>query len=120
MATTIYRGLCSLIGIAYLVVASGAHAANCGPWSNYGRLQRIGHDQYYNKTWFRLQGGRTDAVTGGGYYLLSNTNKELYAAQVNLIVEAAKAGWIVYVETTNCFGSPPTNGVTITSLFVDF
>lgn len=130
------RIICSA---SLLIAVSEAHSLPCNFAENFGTVKRI-YPQFYPAgtvvpsnahkpgTFFRLDGGPTNALLADGYYHISangtssvppvHTRESLYRSMHDLIVEAAKNGWTVQVRTTNC--SAPESAAPVEYLVIDY
>lgn len=109
---------------AALALATSEANAACSDFAiNFGKLKRIypaGTSATGPGTFFQLKNGSTGALSGSNpYYFIPATGApavvEAYRSEHDLLVEAAKAGWTVYVRTTNC-----GTVATVAYIFVDY
>jgi hypothetical protein len=99
---------CFCLGAFLLVgVVPTAHSACSDYTENYGKVSRI-YPQYNSGTYFTLKGGIMNALGGNTYYHISpketSSEQAIYRSIHDMLMEAAKSGRKVYVETVknNC------------------
>jgi hypothetical protein len=114
------------------IFASMAQAAVCDFGANYGQIARV-YPQFSpaggpGGTFILLKNGATNALLPGGYYFIStapvNTqpmaqDQSVYRSMHDLVMEAAKNNWTIYVRTTNC-SAPTAGNAQVEYLVVDF
>jgi hypothetical protein len=112
-----------------LIATTDIASAVCEFAENQGRVKRINPTFASGSnppgTYFQLIPGQTAALTNAdSYYFISALpadtadTQSLYRSMHDLIVEAAKAGWIVQVRTDNC--DNPLRSAPVVYLVVDF
>ena len=127
---TIKSVICSvLVGVCFLLSVAEVHAEDCRPNENFGKVKRIyPHQSIPNPgTFFHLHDGVTNAVVGDAYYFISafpdtsSSKQSVHRSTQDLLLEAAKSGWTVYVRTFNC-GAPAVSPAfaPVSYLYVDF
>lgn len=119
------RTVCGFfLGLSFLLLGSplrlGASevrpSAVCDSTQNFGLIARIdirqppaGRPGVITGTYFQLKGSNHAALMAApdSYYLMpmaggSSITEAIYGRMFDLLVEAAKNGWIVHLTTSNC------------------
>jgi hypothetical protein len=122
-----------MLGLPLRLGASEAHPlAVCDSTQNFGLIAKIdirqpptGRPGVITGTYFQLKGPDHAALmaTPDSYYLMpmaggSSITEALYGRMFDLLVEAAKNGWIVHVTTSNC--NAPTQFAVVVRVEIDY